>query len=121
MNLIIEDYIAIGLVFLTGIVKMLTNYVLWLTQNICGYATNMMVMEANPIARWILEIFKFELILGYMVFPAFVGAVYVYFRHKYKDKDRQTLRFFVVFLFFCFALNFFNDAGAVLGLLGSLN
>jgi len=53
-----------------------------------------------------------------MVIPAFVGGCYIFLRHKYSiDRDRALFRFAVMFMFFVFLLNFFNDFGAVLGLM----
>ncbi len=117
MKLIIEDYIAVGLVLLTGIIKMLTNTVMWMSANLCGITQEMAVMEANPISRILLDMVKLDFIVTYMLLPALVIGFYVYLRNKYKDTDRPLFRFLLMFLFFCFLLNFFNDFGAVLGLL----
>jgi len=75
------------------------------------------VYEANPLAKWFVNLRHVGLILTNMVIPAFVVALYLKYRNSaLKGRlEVSNLQFFAHFIFVLFLLNVLNDATAVIG------
>lgn len=72
------------------------------------------IMESNPIAKVLILSYDIKMMIMVTFLPALFITLYIIFR---KRIDILILEFYVLTLFFMFLLNFFNDLGAVLGVL----
>lgn len=68
--------------------------------------------EANPVAKFVLQMRGIKGILTDLVFPAILIATYIYFRSKVKKgrMDIDALRYHTNILFFAMLINVINDA-----------
>lgn len=77
------------------------------------------VFEANPIAKYVISLRQFGMIVQLIMIPALTMAGYFYFRRKVKQEklSAEVLQFFVAYGFFAFLINAINDAAVFLATL----
>ena len=120
MKLLFADWIFIaGLILLIG-AHVTTNFLITYYSDaakVVGVAEDaVLVMEANPIARWFFGIDSARHIFSYAIAPAMVTGMYWFLRRKYYN-ERPVLEAYAVG-FLCLAtMDFLNDASIALGVL----
>ncbi len=71
------------------------------------------IMEANPVAVWILRFNNLKYLFSYALTPALIGATYYWFRKKAPE-----YKGFIAMNMFIFSIiNFSNDATILLAIL----
>ncbi len=123
MKLTGRDWLMIGVLVFYMVNLTLTNFVMFQLKTCAGASAQAediaYAFELNPIKVDIVKDTRFIAVLvGYMIMPAAILAVYLIFRRFLKKrKEEVMLDFFVYLLFFMVLCNFANDLGAVLGVL----
>lgn len=120
MRLIKEDYIILGAVILQFAVRFVFVTAVYMLESVTRFTGVAVAVEANPIINQIMQLNGQAVILLAMVSPAFVLAVYWWFRREYMKNPHKyqfVLPVFAVFMFLVSAINLLNDSAALLGLL----
>ena len=107
--------ILIGIILIIG-THLVTNIIIMQQVNLTAadYNNIVKVFEANPLAKWALQIEQFKAIFSFVIIPSFIGALY-YIVRRGGNEDYiafTSLLFFLVGLF-----NIMNDLGVLIGVI----
>ena len=119
MKLIFPDIIFLITLFMLIGAHVTTNFMIKHYEQeaeVLGIAKeNVLLMEANPLARVILGLDNFKFMFSYAILPALFSGLYWFTRRRYID-NRPALEAYAVAFFMLMLLDFTNDLSIVLGL-----
>lgn len=120
MALLKPDKIMIVALILIVSTHSITNYLIHIhrtpSQNVQEFNDSVLILEANPVTRFIFSLGNFKYIYSYVLLPAIVVALYWVQRRRLGSNPDQLEAFAVFFLAFSF-LNFMNDLSVLLAYL----
>ena len=75
------------------------------------------LFEANPLAKWLLNLKQMSFIANFIMLPAISMALYLYFRQRVKNGKMEfvDLCYFVNFAFIFLLINVVNDGASLAG------
>ena len=120
MKLLTADWIVIAAIVMLMGAHFATNFLLFYyseaakTMEVAQEAV--LLMEANPVAKWFFGFEGLKLVYSFIIAPGMVLGLYYYLRKRYYN-DQVVLQSYAVALFGMFSLNFLNDISIVLGVL----
>lgn len=120
MKLITEDYIMIGALIVQVVLRFVFVAAVYMLESVTSFVGVAQAVEANAILLQIMQLKGTAMIITVFLTPAFIVAVYWFFRKQYiKDRNRYqfVLPVFAVYMLMSSALNLCNDSAALLGLL----
>lgn len=114
------DYLMIGAIVLFLVAHCSTHFMISYYRDVAkqvGVAEDsVMLMETNPIARWILGIENFKRIFSFVIMPGMLSGMYWFLRNKYYNQKEALEGFAVAFLSIAL-IDALNDVSILLGVL----
>lgn len=123
MKLIRADYLVIiGFILLAG-AHATTNYMINSYQDVAatvGIAEDVvLIMEANPVARWFFSFEMGKQMFSFVVAPALLIGLYYNLRRRYADNPIVLESYAIAFVALAF-MDVLNDVSILLGFLASI-